>query len=559
MLFQFVSPGLLAFFSTLTTAGDPQTSTGLFLVWSVFAYASSVAFFFYSKLYGSFPHLWRTYIWFAVFAGWILNVVMANNFGNLLLLCIIPAVCGLDYGPEAKRLSTSVAAALLCSTALYSYPQLAPIVILALFVMWLEALVTHRDRRANSAVMLLVTFAFTLALMWPWRSELFTFFRMNLIAGTASKGNRPGESYFLSLFQANYSLSTFWGFLAAYQRHLPSVWKILTMVLSICMTAASMVGIYILLKRRAYGLLALACVALLGMADMIFVAHYDYGAYKFINTFWWLFSLLAVLAMGAGRRALVPWRIVFTCVWIAVCVRIYAFSQSVHPKSMQMYREVQNISQVTHASTVAVNIDDPAANDWSVYYLRGLPIYLVGGHGPYYSPDAIMSFVHSVALSDASYVLTDDPHAFERPAVWSSPPFYLWPVADEALLFRADCQDAVTLSPRPSFTWPQDFPATFSIWSPRDGRVHLEAQLQNADRLDRALDCIELVNGGYRGTIPCNRAGLYAGDVPVTGGVNKITLRCLGPSSRSAASDPDKGTPRLAVVRWSLRVSSPHG
>src|SRR5262245_52148285 len=87
---RYISYSLLGFLSPLLDPGDTQTVSGLYQAWTLFAMASAVAAF--ATATGLRRSMTLAVALLSTCAGWIANLVWANNFDNALALVYMPAL-----------------------------------------------------------------------------------------------------------------------------------------------------------------------------------------------------------------------------------------------------------------------------------------------------------------------------------------------------------------------------------------------------------------------------------------------------------------------------------
>ncbi len=181
---RFADMAIIAFFSQLTSEpGDTQAASGLFLSWGVFAFASTCAFFVLVK--GKFlnRNLQITFVWFAAFSGWILNVLVANNYSNLLAVSFLPAFFGIIFSPDLEW-KKSALLSMLSAAILYLYPEMSPAILGCASVMLLQKLWLERGgSRVKVLLFPLLLIGLTILIIEPWLSELSAFFANQLHAG----------------------------------------------------------------------------------------------------------------------------------------------------------------------------------------------------------------------------------------------------------------------------------------------------------------------------------------------------------------------------------------
>ena len=123
---RYIASSLLGFFSPLFRAGDTQRASGLFLAWTLLVFTSACAFF--GLVYQLRRYSLIAFLLFTVVSGWVYNMIWANNYDNALALAYFPALMGL-VSVKPRTVGSLMLAALLGAGLLYSYPELAIVVL----------------------------------------------------------------------------------------------------------------------------------------------------------------------------------------------------------------------------------------------------------------------------------------------------------------------------------------------------------------------------------------------------------------------------------------------
>src|SRR5208337_1079725 len=147
-------------------------------------------------------------------------------------------------------------------------------------------------------------------------------------AGMSVSGPRPGGNMFEEILHTQTWLSSFWGMLGPYP--LPSLEigssrMLWARLISVFLTALSVLGCIRLFRNKQYGLLILLGILLLGYFHMAYLQSYAYGAYKLGLGTWWLLCFAVVLGAELLADILESYghshgNIYFLVTWSIVCV-----------------------------------------------------------------------------------------------------------------------------------------------------------------------------------------------------------------------------------------------
>jgi hypothetical protein len=433
---RFIAPSLLAFFSPLVSAGDTQMVSGLLQAWGLFNLASVVAFFgvvnrFKASTVIAFTALAST-------AGWMANLIWANNFDNELALAFIPALAGIIFILDV-RWSWWILISGLLAALLYTYPELAIVImgldgVIALPRLWqVRRLLKPWLKRALVALALVALF------LLPIQSTLLTFVRMQIdISVPTGNIERPGEHLFEGLKMRQFQPGALWslGNEQQFKR-----FKDIANVIGYGVTVLGAFGVIAAMRQRQWGIsIAIGALAL-GVSYCIVGQQYSYGAYKLIVLGWWCFSIVLVLGVEFVMASLVrspnrQW--VTIAIWFLVGLFAGAGQITMHfvqdpSQSLNAgwYRQVNLVKSIAGTPPIRVAVDNWIANEWAVYYLRDSQVDL-SSYRMYMAQPHLLPYLKKAKAIDSSqvaYVLTDDKFASESPTwikQWESGPYILW-------------------------------------------------------------------------------------------------------------------------------------
>jgi hypothetical protein len=408
---------------------DTQAMVGPFLVCAIFAYATAVGYL-AARAIGRKPYA-ITMIVIAVLAGWPLGALRANNFDNLLALSLTPALTGLILwgGPLHKAIAPC---ALLLAATIYIYPELAPLTALAYGCAVLNVAVTGANVRsallAGVAATILAAF-----LAAPYLGEFGRYFLAQLSSMNWTSGARPGEGSFPALLEPKALIAALWG-LPGSRSHL-----FVTQLVGAALLCGLAVGCYYAVRRRLFAPVMFLCVVVTLALYIIFVAHYDYGAYKVLLYGWWCTALVVTwgietmtdvklnivrgLSLGVLVMAIGP--LPATILWGAWIAEWYG---SIPRTTMKPYRELYDLRSRFPHTQISAQIDDATNNAWAVYFLRGAPVRFVAYRGYMAQPHVVPFMNRSAQPSSvvSEYLLTERKAGAAGKLVWENELFSLW-------------------------------------------------------------------------------------------------------------------------------------
>lgn len=404
---RFISCALISFFSPLTgSLGDTQASSGIFLAWAIFVFSSSSMFFATktrSMLHNKFQIL---YILVTVFSGWLLNILIANNYDNLLAISFLPVFAGILTSINLGDKKWALILGTLAAGSLNVYPEMFPIDILCISFFIFQHLLKRKEGELKKWLFLILfSIIITIFLIAPVLKPIILLIGNHLKAGLSS-GCPPGAGYFPGLLHAYSFPGSFWGFWAPFENCNQTILKLLSSIISLPITFLFFLGFFDLFKRREWGIILTMMLLLCATLAMIFIWSYDYGAYKFISLNWWATSFTVILGaiylQGRCRNQnnaaiiKISLQILFSLVLVLVTMKIINFHMSVNPKDIAEYKKVEEINKITKNELLLLNIKNPKTLEWAIYYLRNTPIYIVHGDLPYFPGEKLMQGIKGI-------------------------------------------------------------------------------------------------------------------------------------------------------------------
>lgn len=463
----------LAILSVLTSPGDTQSATGLFLTTSLFAFTTSCGAF--ARIRGLSTRTALLFLFVTVLSGWLINVLIANNYDNLLALPYFPFLAAMALAPAPPVVRWWLLVAGVAASFLYTYPELGIIVC----GIWAAMLMCHFQRlrapgwigRASAGGLLLIL------LTAPYAGTLGRFVTTQFAAAVQEHSKRPGEGMFPELLTLRTFPSAFWGFIGERQ---VLVLSTLSGFAAIVLFVALVAGIIRLLHERDFGALAPLALSIVGAPFLLIGQTYSYGAYKFMLMGWWVVAYTLVIgAVWANESS--RWRLALTTLSVTACLAIPAVSvariagQTVHPpqEGMSRFRSVSQVAGIVGNEPIGVFVDNWEASQWAAYYLRDHPTRLGDVEGYMAMPIARAHVDRAVPIPwrDLRFILTDavDPgpvvESEHWTLMWHNSTYRLWDTVDRGWAIATDVTNPNGLGhvDGVSFLWLGGGPTRFRI------------------------------------------------------------------------------------------------
>jgi hypothetical protein len=562
---RFIASALLGFFSPLVSTGDTQIVSSLFQAWTLFSMACAVAFFWFTET----TKLWMviTATILSTVAGWIANLIWANNFDNGLALIYLPAFTGIVGLLEAYNWRWWILLGSMLASLAYTYPELAPLIVVSAVMIALPKIWRERGLwrtwLGGFAVALIV--AFVLAL--PVLNMLAAFVRNQLTVAMATTA-RPGEGLFRGLINPQYFPAAFWGLGGEHQILRFSRTRNL---LAIALTAITVLGLVDLLRRRKWGLVAAVVFLLSAALYFIIRQQYSYAAYKLIAISWW--AVIIALVTGVDwaiyrvrrptlRRGVVAGFVVLLLLNISQSNHTdadttFRYINSPNQQlSAEQFRQLRRLKAIIGSDAVLVLVNDWLANEWAVYYLRDIPIDLTE-YRMYMAQAHVLPLMHraqAVSPEQAHYILTDTTldNAINTEQhwqmVWSGGPYRLWRPKDTEWATVTNITNANGLEQLEGqrFFWVGQGPTTIEVLAAHAGVLQLSANMLVGPSLPEQADrrVQVAVNEAISQTLVIEN-GHQVLAVPAVAGENRITLT---PLDKPSVAMTKGGDPRPLLL-----------
>jgi hypothetical protein len=556
---RFIASALLGFLSPIVaTAGDTQPAAGYLLAWGFFLYSSTCAF--VGRVKGLQKAELVGYAALTVFSVWMVRMLWANNYDNVLAMCFLPACVGLVEVIDPRDPRWGIPLACLVAGSLYTYPEIAPFVLGGLCLCLAQRISAERALAGRWAILLLVSAGVAGGLVWPFARFLLAFFHKQATVAFAAHGSRPGEGMAPQLLRPQDFPWTFWG--------LPAK-QLVPAVLAPVLNVLGGLGLLQLWRRKQWGV-ALTVTVLFGSTlVMAFVLGYDYGAYKLILISWW--GVCLAVALGAqkvvARMGATPLRqrelrmglggLLLLVLFFTVRA-VAGFDRTLAPKTVHPFRQVREIGRFARGNPVAVAVDEPLANEWAVYFLRDLSVYLVA-YRFYMAVSSIvplMDRAKPIRLADVRYILADRGSLVRLPPesrpLWSGGAYSLWQLPREDWIFGGVVRNdnGVENWDGESGLWLGQGSTEIRLLSSRAGTVVLAGYFSRGPSLPGKADREILVQPehGSERIMRITADAPQSISIPVQAGQTRVMLRALDKPTLTVLPNGDH-RPLLVGIR----------
>jgi len=572
---RFIGPAMIGLFTFITgyDAGT-QAASGLFLSWTLFVFASSCAFVVTVKKMERV--LIPFYVGSCVFCGWLMNLLLVNNYDNALALSFLPSFAGV-FGlldPHDKRWSFIIAG--LAIAVLYCYPEMSPFIFGGMFLFFLQRFVSERKNIKAWIITLMCAVVLVTIGMIPLYRDLVKFFINQVGMALASSGARPGGNAFAELLNFPSLIMAYWGFRNAPSSigiKLSEMWFFICFLLSLVLYILSILGIFELFRRKEWGIATMIIILFAGAMHMIFGLKYSYGAYKLILLNWWTMPFIVII--GTNRILVsVSTRSSFKRIANGCAVGIFLLFISLNAtmliarykissyKNIFPFKKLEEVEKIVAPEPIIVSVNDIIANEWAVYFLRDIPMHLTE-YRAYMAQSHVIPFMQRsrrIDIKSVRYALTDSKDSFPQSSlVWAGGPYYLWNLKKDRWIKLTGIKNRnglETIDGQPFF-WIGKSDTEIHLLSTRNGTAVIHGDFilgpSLPDKPDRHL--LVLTDKGYQSYITISKNGPHSISVPIHIGKVRIILRPLDRPSVAVTGNNDPRPLLLGVRRLSVRLN----
>jgi hypothetical protein len=449
---RYITYGLIALLSTLVKGVDAHAGYGPFLAIAVFVFATSCGFFALTRgQTAAAPRhgLVVVYVLFAGTAGWILAVVQANNLDSFLLLAFGALLSGFVSSAVWMSVRGGLIIGATVAAMLWSQVELFPIALLPAVVQVIQQALSrapHWREFARWSAAALVTFLVTVS-VWIVPSILF-FQRQWQVANRDPSIPRPGINYFRGLFDAKCATSSAWGMWGPFEPCTPPLLVNTALLYSALLTLLLIVGAVHLVRKRDYAIPLATGLLIAGAVYMIWGKAYDYGAYKFLSSAWYLAALLVVegVAVAAAAVPRIPaGYLAAVLLLFPQAIGIYSRHQKfeiANPvKSMSYFRQASQIRSLVGDASLIVAMNEYRYALWFVLVTRDMhvvPARIPHGYIRRLELNPLVQERRRQAIGKIHWVATDrngDLSCRDFALVWEGGPYRLWKSEQPSSIF----------------------------------------------------------------------------------------------------------------------------
>lgn len=442
---RYIATGVIAVFSVLAGGPDAHAGYGPLIALGVLVYASSCAFL--AIAWGRTAALVLAFMLLAVTGGWVLGVVQANNLDSLLILALTPLLMALARLATAFPIRDAVLFGFVFAAIFWTQVELLPIAGAIVAPGLARRFWLSRSAIRPWAVWAATTIAVAIVTAGIWITPSVRFFLRQLHAATDVSAPRPGIGYYAGLFDPRCALSSAWGFWApgdwwgVGDRCTPLPLVLFFTVTALVFTLCLIWGVVRLIRHRDYAFPLALAVILGGAAYMAISERYDYGAYKFLSTGWFVVAMImmeGVVAAAAVLSAvpavsyvavllilLIPQSIILSVRWARFDTRHVG-------QSIETYRKVGEMREIVGDAPLVVAMRHPVSAQWFVFFLRDMKLVTVNRVHPYFfliDERGTLPTRRRAAAGKVQWVATDldaDLSCRGFKTVWQGGPYRLW-------------------------------------------------------------------------------------------------------------------------------------
>ncbi|MGC8603953.1 MAG: hypothetical protein ACP5VS_09720, partial [Desulfomonilaceae bacterium] len=541
---RFVAQSLLGFLSPLTgQPGDTKSASGLFLALCFFVFASSILFFASSRRLGR--PLSLVYASATVLSAWMLNLLKANNYDNVMAISCLPAIAGIQAYLSHDDFGQPVLLALLAAAQLYIYPEMTPLVLGFTVVFVFQKIYADKLGLKKWGLFLCAATIMFLVFSLPTLTFSFKFFIQQFrTASVTLESSRPGQNMFSYLLAYQNWIANMWGLFVPLDFGF-GIESITLNMVGLLFSALAVIGMFNRVRQGDWTITFFVLTIWFGALFMILKENYDYGAYKILNMGWWAssFTVFAGVSIlkSRWRSAILQGAAAILLVFFLTNtgLLISRFNNIISPKSVVYYEQVHDIKKIVMDKPVLVYIDDVYTNQWSVYFLRDLNI-LVNPYRGYMAQKHVIPFMdraHKPPVEQIAYVLTDSRVVAQispKEPVWRAGKLILLDVApfrnDYAVYSVSDPEGMGAKVGEGHPVWIGGQETCIDVWAGKNGQVELVATLEPGPGTDenQARRVLFSTDNGFQKKVEFSGVCNAKLVIPVRCGSNQILIKTLG-------------------------------
>jgi hypothetical protein len=349
-------------------------------------------------------------------------IIYFSNLDQLLLLPCLPLVAAiaLKAGRGNSLVGSGLALGVLIGAALFAYIEMAPLGLLVAMTFFVSPGISTRVLFIRAATTFCAAVAIAALLTWPGIALLIAMLKQQY--ASAQMAIRPGDGMLEGvLFRANVP------------------WIYFGLII-----ATLAVGGTWFESRRWSAVIAFAVVATLVLHTVV-IERYLYGAYKIATINVWMLCFFVVVggehflnwmqkySNFEFRKAFSFGPALLLLLSIAGLSWISETKFRANGIQQQRYREAITMVDIIGKAPTLISVRDDLANQWSVFYLSGVPV-LINPYRIYMAAPHVLPFMKRadrVELADIRYIVTDRDDNIRTSVtgalrIWNGQTYSLW-------------------------------------------------------------------------------------------------------------------------------------
>lgn len=534
--FRYASGALLAFFSTIASpSGEVISVVGHYLGWLVFLYFTSTFYFGLSSKMLTNSTWVLFYSAITVISCWTLNIIIANNFDNLLALQILPTVAGYVASSNLKDRKDYIFLGSIFSFCVYVYFESSPILLAGCICLLFYALRFKKQQKHFFKIFCTATIIMLIFLL-PALADMKHMLIIQLQTVTGDWSSRPGTGYFVNFLNPSLFSATYLGLYPPLDSDhfiLPEFLGTFSNYALILLAGILLVGFFKILKYKNHSLAILFVFLFTLQFFVLIFLKYDYGFYKFLIISWWLCCFLVVVGTNfiCTRsyffRYALP--VFVTVLFIGFTSwRIVVFQNLPFKDKVSSYLPLYSFSKQIGSGSAVINLNKLDNLPWVSYFLRKNKTALVGNDYFLFSEYFYKAIDKNYFFSKADFVVSDYIDLFTdiQPSICSQAAF-LYPLHSPKILFdKVVNPNGQEKLDGPPWYWLGNGTTMISFYSDYTGFAVFRAKAEPGPSATDPHSASILLSkrDTFSATIPVHNKMLISITIPVEIGYNQFAL-----------------------------------
>ena len=251
---------------------------------------------------------------------------------------------------------------------------------------------------------------------------------------------------------------------------------------------------------------------------------------------------------------------------MVVAFRVLQFGYA-HPHTILPFKKLEEVKKVVGSSSVIVAVEDDLANQWAVYFLREVPIYLAE-YRVYMAQNHVVPYMDRampINLAEARYFLSDleglSASFLRDKALWSGGPYFLWAIPPEnwIIITGVRNENGVEKWGGQMAFWMGKGDSEISLLSLRSGEASLQGHFIPGPSLPDYRERRLLIrrDGGFERIITLSQEGEVNIPVPVVSGKNRFILRPLDRPTLARLPSGDGRPMLIGILGLKIAMNAP--